>query len=61
MKWSKKCFFHVVDVDMFGNPILTVEDYKISQLETNTESTMVTVVIPFATAWPNKFMSSYRQ
>ena len=52
--------FHVVDVDTFGSPILAIEDYKMSQLVTNTESTMVTVVIPFETAWTNKFMSSYR-
>jgi len=51
--------FHVVDVDTFGSPILAIEDYNISQLATNTESAMVTVVIPFETAWPNKFMSSY--
>ncbi len=52
--------FPVVDVDTFGSPILAIEDYKMSQLVTNTESAMVTVVIPFETAWPNKFMSSYR-
>jgi len=53
--------FHVVDVDTFGSPILAIEDYNISQLSTNTESAMVTVVIPFESAWPNKFMSSYRR
>jgi len=53
--------FHVVDVDTFGSPILAIKDYNISQLSTNTESAMVTVVIPFETAWPNKFMSSYRR
>jgi len=52
--------FHVVDVDMFGSPILAIEDYKMSQLVSNTESAKVTVVIPFETAWLNKFMSSYR-
>jgi len=51
----------VVDVDTFGNPVLAIEDYKISQLESNTESAIVTVVIPFTTAWPNKFMSSYQR
>jgi len=50
----------VVDVDTFRKPILAVEDYKISQLESNMESTMVTVVILFATAWLNKFMGSYQ-
>ena len=52
--------FRVMDVDTFGSPILAIEDYNISQLSTNTESAMVTVVIPFESAWPNKFMSSYR-
>jgi len=52
---------HVVDVDSFGDPILAVEDYTITELESNSERAMVTVVLPFAKAWPNKFMSSYRR
>jgi len=52
---------HVVDVDSFGDPILAVEDYTITELESNSERAMVTVVLPFAKAWPNKFMSSYQR
>jgi len=33
--------FHVVDVDTFGSAVLAIEDYKISQLESNTEFAMV--------------------
>jgi len=51
----------VVDVNTFGNPILTIKDYKNLQQQPNTECAMVTVVITFATAWPNKFMSSYQK
>jgi len=51
----------VVDVDTFGDPILVVEDYTIEDLCSNDELVMITVVIPFAKAWPNKFMSSYQR
>ena len=51
--------YHVVNVDCFGDPILVVEDYTVSELTMNEEKSMVTVVLPFAKAWPNKFMSSY--
>jgi len=50
---------HMVDVNTFGNPILVIEDYTIEDLCSNDELAMITVVIPFAKAWPNKFMSSY--
>jgi len=53
--------YHVVDVDCFGDPILVVEDYTVSELTMNEEKAMVTVVLPFAKAWPNKFMSSYQR
>jgi len=53
--------YHVVNVDCFGDPILVVEDYTVSELTMNEEKAMVTVVLPFAKAWPNKFMSSYRR
>jgi len=53
--------YHVVDVDCFGDPILVVEDYTVSELTMNEEKAMVTVVLPFTKAWPNKFMSSYRR
>jgi len=52
---------HVVDVDTFSDPILTVEDYTTTELQFNTERAMVTVVLLFAKAWPNKFMSSYHR
>jgi len=51
--------YHVVNVDCFGDPILVVEDYMASELTLNEEKAMVTVVLPFAKAWPNKFMSLY--
>jgi len=51
---------HIVDVDSFGDPVLVVEDYTIQQLSENNEKATVTVVIPFAKEWPNKFMSCYR-
>jgi len=44
--------YHVVDVDCFGDPILVVEDYKVSALNNNEEKAMVTVVLPFAKACP---------
>jgi len=44
---------HVVDVDSFGDPILAVEDYTTTELESNSEHAMVTIVLPFAKAWPN--------
>jgi len=50
---------HIVDVDSFGDPVLVVEDYTIQQLSENNEKATVTVVIPFAKEWPNKFMSCY--
>jgi len=53
--------YHVVDVDCFGDPILVVEDYMASELTLNEEKAMVTVVLPFAKAWPNKFMSLYKR
>jgi len=56
-KWSITANLHVVDVDTFGNPILVVEDYTIKDLQGNAEHQMITVVLPFAKAWPNKFMS----
>jgi len=62
-KWTKifSPILQVVEVNTFGNPILAIEDYKNLQQQPNTEHAMVTVVIPFATAWPNKFMSSYQK
>jgi len=51
--------FHVVDIDCFGDPILAIEDYTIVELTQNKNKAMVTVVLPFTRAWPNKFMSSY--
>jgi len=53
--------FHVIDVDCFGDPILAIEDYTILELTQNKNKAMVTVVLPFARAWPNKFMSSYQK
>ena len=61
---GRRCFsptLHVVEVDTFGNPVLAIEDYKVSELELNTEDAKVTVVTPFETVWPKKFMSSYRR
>ena len=49
----------MVDVDTFGDPILVIEDYTIEDLQCNDESQMITVIVPFAKAWPNKFMSNY--
>jgi len=52
---------HVVDVDCFGDPILAIEDYMLPELTQNKNKAMVTVVLLFARAWPNKFMSSYHK
>ncbi len=63
VKNGKQCItehLHVVDVDCFGDPILVIEDYDIKDLQCNDESQMITVILPFTKAWPNKFMSSYR-
>jgi len=49
-----------MDVDTFADPILVIEDYTIEDLQCNDESQMITVIVPFAKAWPNKFMSSYQ-
>jgi len=46
-------------MDTFGDPILVVEDYTTKHLEGNAEKAMITVALPFAKTWPNKFMSSY--
>jgi len=53
--------FHVVDVSTFGDPILAIEDSGKRDQESNTESEMITVVLPFIKVWPIKFMSSYRR
>jgi len=61
---GRRCFsptLHVVEVDMFGNPVLAIKDYKVSELELNMEDAKVTVVTPFEMVWPKKFMSSYRR
>jgi len=52
---------HVVDVSTFGDPILAIKDSAKRDLESNTESEMITVVLPFIKVWPIKFMSSYRR
>jgi len=52
---------HVVDVDSFGDPILAVMGDSTIEPARKNDSTMVTVVLPFAKAWPNKFMTSYRK
>jgi len=61
-KWTKHIFpsLHVVDVDSFGDPILAVMDDSNIEHYHNNNSAMVTVVLPFAKAWPRKFMSAYR-
>jgi len=41
---------HVIDVDCFGNPILAIEDYTLSELTQNKNKAMVTVVFPFTRA-----------
>jgi len=43
---------HVVDVDSFGDPILAVMDDSMIEHDHNNNSTMVTVMLPFAKAWP---------
>ena len=50
---------HIVDVDTFGDQILVVEDYTIRELSENNKKATVTVVLPFAKEWPNKFMTCY--
>jgi len=52
---------HIVNVNTFRDPILVVEDYTITELECNMEYPMVTVVLPFAMARTNNFMSSYKK
>jgi len=43
---------HIVNVDSFGDPILAVMDDSMIEHDHNNNSTMVTVVLPFAKAWP---------
>jgi len=50
---------HIINVNTFGDPILAVEDYTITELKCNKECPMVTVVLLFAKACPNKFMTLY--
>ena len=53
--------FHIVDINTFGDPILAVEDYTLTELQNNKEKPMVTIVLLFAKAWPEKFMSLYQK
>jgi len=48
-------------VNTFGDPVLAVEVYTLTKLECNKECPVVTIVLPFSGAWPDKFMSAYQK
>jgi len=59
IKWKRSLApnLHVVDMDTFGNPILAVEDFTTKDLDGNAECAIITDVLPFVKACPNKFTS----